>query len=198
MDVGIVSAVVGRISLTGELGYEITVTTEQHRTLLHELRAAGSASGLRLIGDRAVDSLRLEKGYGIWSTEFTQAYTPGMSGLDRYVAFDKGAFIGREAAQREREEGAPRQLVLLEVDADDADASGDEGIWLQGRRVGLVTSGSYGHHVRKSLALAYVDREIVEAKPDLTVHVVGDERSARILPEPPYDPKGSKLRDAPG
>ena len=85
--------------------------------------------------------------------------------------------------------------MLLEVDAVDADASGDEGIWLQGRRVGFVTSGSYGHHVRKSLALAYVDREILEAKPELTVHVVGDERSARILTEPPYDPKGSKLRD---
>ena len=195
MDVGTARAVVGRISLTGELGYEITVPTEQHRTLLHELREAGSPSGLRLIGDRAVDSLRLEKGYGIWSTEFTQAYSPGMSGLDRFVAFDKGAFIGCEAARRERETGAAELLVLLEVDAEGADASGDEGIWLEGRRVGLVTSGSYGHHVRKSLALAYVDREIVDAKPELTVHVVGDERSARILPEAPYDPKGSKLRD---
>jgi dimethylglycine dehydrogenase len=195
MDVGTSRAVVGRISLTGELGYELTVPTEQHRTLLHELQAAGRASGLRLIGDRAVDSLRLEKGYGIWSTEFTQAYSPGMSGLDRFVAFDKGDFIGGEAARRERDTGAPELLVLLEVDAEDADASGDEGIWLDGRRVGLVTSGAYGHHVRKSLALAYVDREIADAMPDLTVHVVGDERSARILPEPPYDPKGSKLRD---
>ena len=194
MDVGTARAVVGRISLTGELGYEITVPTEQHLTLLHELRAAGSASGLRLIGDRAVDSLRLEKGYGIWSTEFTQGYTPGMSGLDRFVAFDKGVFVGREAAQRERDAGAPQLLVLLEVDAGDADASGDEGVWLKGRRVGLVTSGSYGHHVGKSLALAYVDRDIAEAKPELTVHVVGEERTARILHEPPYDPKGTRLR----
>jgi dimethylglycine dehydrogenase len=195
MDVGTVRAVVGRISLTGELGYEITVPTEQHRTLFHELCEAGRASNLRLIGDRAIDSLRLEKGYGIWSTEFTQAYSPSMSGLDRFVAFDKGAFIGCEAARRERETGALQLLVLLEVDAAGADASGDEGIWLQGRRVGFVTSGSYGHHVRKSLALAYVDGEIAEAKPELTVHVVGEERTARILPEAPYDPKGSKLRD---
>ncbi len=118
-----------------------------------------------------------------------------MSGLDRFVAFDKDDFTGREAARRERETGAPRLLVLLDVDAEDADASGDEGIWLQGRRVGFVTSGSYGHHVRKSLALAYVDREIVETSPELTVHVVGDERTARILPEPPYDPQGGRLRD---
>jgi Glycine cleavage system T protein (aminomethyltransferase) len=195
MDVGTVRAVVGRISLTGELGYEITVPTEQHRTLLHAVLEAGNADGLRLIGDRAVDSLRLEKGYGIWSTEFTQAYSPGMSGLDRFVAFDKGDFIGREAVRRERETGAPQSLVLLEVDAEGADASGDEGIWFEGRRVGFVTSGSYGHHVRKSLALAYVDREIVDTTPELTVHVVGEERTARILPEPPYDPQGSKLRD---
>ena len=87
-------------------------------------------------------------------------------------------------------------LVLLEVDAEGADAAGDEGIWLGGRRVGFVTSGSYGHHVRKSLALAYVDREITETTPELTVYVVGEERTARILPEPPYDPKGAKLRDA--
>ncbi len=194
MDVGTARAVVGRISLTGELGYEITVAAEQHRTLLYELLEAGFTSGLRLIGDRAIDSLRLEKGYGIWSTEFTQAYTPGMSGLDRFVAYEKGAFIGREAALRERDTGPPRLLVLLEVDAEDADASGDEGVWLGSRRVGLVTSGSYGHHVRKSLAFAYVDREIAQAKPELTVHVVGEERTARILPEPPYDPKGGRLR----
>jgi dimethylglycine dehydrogenase len=195
LDVVTGRGVVGRISLTGELGYEITVPTGQHLALLRELVEAGNSSGLRLIGDRAVDSLRLEKGYGIWSTEFTQAYTPGMSRLDRFVAFDKGTFIGCAAARRERETGAAQLLVLLEVDAAGADVSGDEGVWLDGRRVGFVTSGAYGHHVRKSLALAYVDREVADAKPDLTVHVVGDRRTARFLPEPPYDPRGSKIRD---
>jgi dimethylglycine dehydrogenase len=194
MDVGTTKAVVGRLSLTGELGFEVTVPTAQQRTLLQQLRAAGEAHGLRLIGDRAIDSLRLEKGYGIWSAEFTQAYTPGMSGLDRFVAYDKGDFIGRDAARRERDAGAARRLVLLDIDADKADASGDEGIWLEGRRVGFVTSGSYGHWVEKSLALAYVDTEIAEAAPGLVVHVIGEERGARILPEAPYDPKGEKLR----
>jgi dimethylglycine dehydrogenase len=195
MDVGTAQAVVGRISLTGELGYEIVVPTGRHRTLLHELREAGSDRGLRLIGDRALDSLRLEKGYGIWSAEFRQDVTPGMSGLDRRVAFDKGGFIGREAAMREREESARRRLVLLEVDAADADASTDEGVWLDGCRVGFVTSGAYGHHVQKSLALAYVDAEVIETSPELTVYVVGEERAGQILPEPPYDATGSRLRD---
>jgi dimethylglycine dehydrogenase len=195
MDVGSLRAVVGRISLTGELGYEIVVPTVVHRTLLHELGAAGSEIGLRLIGDRALDSLRLEKAYGIWSAEFTQAFTPAMSGLDRFVAFDKGDFIGRDAALRDRDEGAAQLLVLLEVDAAEADAARDDGIWIGERRVGFVTSGAYGHHVGKSLALAYLDRDVVESNPEVTVFVVGEPRQARILPEPPYDPKGDKLRD---
>jgi dimethylglycine dehydrogenase len=195
MDVGSTQAIVGRLSLTGELGYEIVVPTSVERTLFRELREAGAEHGLRPIGDRAIDSLRLEKGYGIWSAEFTQAYTPAMSGLDRWVAFDKEGFVGREAALREREEGPSRRLVLLEVDAADADASADEPVWLDGRLAGFVTSGAYGHHVGASLALAYVDADLVESTPALTVSVVGEPRSARILPEPPYDPKGDRLRD---
>ena len=197
MDVGTSSAVVGRISLTGELGYELVVPATHHRTLLHELREAGAAHGLRPIGDRAVDVLRIEKGYGIWSAEFRQDRTPGMSGLDRYVAFDKGDFIGREAARRERETGPERRLVMLEVDADDADASTDEGIWIADRCVGEVTSGAYGHTVGASLALGYVDRDVADARRDVTVYVIGDPRAARILPEPPYDPAGARLRGDP-
>jgi dimethylglycine dehydrogenase len=195
MRVGSVDAVVGRISLTGELGYEVVVPADRHRLLYEELRDAGRAHGMRLIGDRALDCLRLEKGYGIWSAEFRQDVTPGMSGLDRFVAFDKGDFIGREAALRDREAGAARRLVLLEVDATDADASKDDGIWLDGRLVGAVTSGAYGHHVGASLALAYVDRQIFEARPKLSVDIVGEPRSARILPAIPYDPMGLRLRD---
>ncbi len=195
MDVGSARAVVARLSLTGELGYEITVPATQHRQLWRELKEAGEDLGLRPVGDRAIDSLRLEKGYGIWSAEFTQAYTPGMSGLDRFVAFDKGDFIGRDAALRERAEGSVQTLVLLEVDAADADASGDEGVWCEGRLVGTTTSGAYGHHVGRSLALAYVDRVVVDSRPDVSVFVVGEERPARILTEPPYDPKGLRLRD---
>lgn len=194
MDVGNAQAVVGRISLTGELGYEIVVPVNQHRALLQDLREAGAPSGLRLIGDRAIDSLRLEKGYGIWSAEFTQAYTPAMSGLDRYVAFDKGDFIGAEAAREARSQAVSQQLVLLEVDATDADAARDDGIWIGERRVGFVTSGAYGHHVGKSLALAYLDRDVVDTNAEVTVFVVGEPRTARILPETPQDPKGANLR----
>jgi len=192
MHVGSAQAVVGRISLTGELGYEVVVPTSQHRALWAELQEAGAGAGLRPIGDRAVDSLRLEKGYGIWSAEFRQENTPGESGLDRFVAFDKQDFVGREAALRERERGPSRRLVLLAVDAADADAAQDDGVWAGDRLVGLATSGAYGHHVGRSLALAYVDQEALDE--DLTLFVVGEPRAAEIWPEIPYDPTGTKLR----
>lgn len=194
-----IDAVVGRISLTGELGYEVTVPAAQQRALLAALRAAGEPLGLRLIGDRAVDSLRLEKGYGIWSTEFTQAYTPAMSGLDAFIACDKPDFIGRGAVLEARASAPVRRLTLLAVDSRDADASGDEGVWLDGHLVGFTTSGAYGHHVGQSLALAYVDTAVLDAAASgssrhLTVDIVGEACRARILAQPPYDPSGARLR----
>jgi dimethylglycine dehydrogenase len=194
MAVGLARAVVARISLTGELGYEINVPAAQQRALYQSLLEAGRANGLRNIGNRALDSLRLEKSYGIWSTEFTQSATPGMCGLDRHVALDKGDFIGREGVLRERDTPSARVLVTLDIDATDADASGFEPVKCNGRLVGYTTSGAYGHWVGKSLALAYVDRAVVTTAPALTVDVVGETRTARLLTEPAWDPRGARLR----
>ncbi len=188
------SAVVARLSLAGELGYEINVPVVHQLALYKALKSAGRSSGLRSIGNRALDSLRLEKSYGIWNSEFTQSCTPGMSNLARHVAFDKGGFIGRAAALRERDAGTSKMLVTLLIDATDADASGFEPVRCNGRLVGSVTSGAYGHFVKQSLALAYVDRDIATAAPELTVDVIGDPRPAKILREPVYDPKGFRLR----
>jgi dimethylglycine dehydrogenase len=84
--------------------------------------------------------------------------------------------------------------VLLAVEALDAEATGYEPVFADGRRVGYVTSGAYGHHVRQSLALAYIDREIADAPLPLTVTILGEARTARILAEPPFDPAGRRLR----
>jgi dimethylglycine dehydrogenase len=194
LDIGLTQAVVARLSLTGELGYEITVPANQQRALWNALLEHGTPLGMQPIGMRAQDSLRLEKGYGVWSLEFASSYTPAMAGLERFIAFDKGEFIGRDAALTERAQGPGQRLVLLSIDAVDADVTGFEPIWVGGRKVGFVTSGCYGHHVRQSLALAYVDRPIADAPVPVEVHVVGERRPARILKDPPYDPKGLKLR----
>jgi len=189
-------AQVGRISLTGELGYEIVVPTERHAALYDALVEAGRPHGLRLVGDAAFDSLRLEKGYGIWAAEFRHHVTPAMCGLDRFVALDKGEFIGREACRRDRDVAPGRRLVLLRVDALDADAGEGDPIRHDGRLVGEVTSGGFGHHVGASLALAYLDRDVADARPAVHVEVLGDARPAEILREPAYDPAGTRLRDA--
>ncbi|HLN49226.1 MAG TPA: FAD-dependent oxidoreductase [Steroidobacteraceae bacterium] len=194
LDIGLTQAVVARLSLTGELGYEINVPASQQRALWDALLEHGAPLGMKPIGMRAQDSLRLEKGYGVWSLEFAQSYTPAMSGLDRFIAFDKGEFIGRDAALAERAAGPSQRLVLLAIDALDADVTGFEPVSIGAQRVGFITSGAYGHHVKQSLALAYVDRSIAEKPVPLSVHVVGEPRTARILAEPPYDPKGLRLR----
>ena len=195
LDVGLVRARVGRLSVAGELGYEINVSTAEHIVLRQMLLEAGQDLGLREYGFYAMNSLRLEKSFGIWSCEFTQGYTPGMTGMDRWIAWNKGEFTGREAALAEREKNtAPQKLVTLEVDALDADASGYEPVWKDGRRVGFITSGGYGHHAGKSLAMALIDVEHAQTGEELHTHVVGVERGARIIASSPYDPSGAAMR----
>lgn len=194
IDVAGIPAVVARLSLTGELGYEINVPATQQRALWRALLAAGSPLGMRPIGMRAQDSLRLEKGYGVWSLEFSTSITPAMCGLDRFVAADKGDFIGREAFEKSRHETPSQQLVLLQVESPEADATGYEPVYHDGQRVGYVTSGAYGHHVQQSLALAYLDTPLCTTGDPLSVTILGKPRPARLLTEPPYDPRGQRLR----
>ncbi|WP_292202139.1 FAD-dependent oxidoreductase, partial [Mesorhizobium sp.] len=193
-DIGMVRARVARLSIAGELGFEINCPATLHGTLRETLLAAGEDLGLAEIGYYALNALRLEKSFGIWSREFTQGYTPGQTGLDRFVAFDKGDFVGREAALKEHKAGVARRIVTLEVDAVDADASGFEPVWHKGRRVGFVTSGGYGYTVGKSVALALLDDDFAGEGTQLSVHIVGVERPARVIAASPYDPKGEAMR----
>jgi dimethylglycine dehydrogenase len=193
-DSGMVRARVARLSIAGELGFEINCPATMHSTLRETLLAAGEDLGLAEIGYYALNSLRLEKSFGIWSREFSQGYTPGQTGLDRFIAFDKGDFIGREAALKEREAGVRRRVVTLEIDAVDADASGFEPVWHQGRRVGFVTSGGYGYTIGKSVALALLDDDFAGEGTVLSVHIVGVERKARVIPASPYDAQGKAMR----
>ena len=194
MEVGLANARVGRLSVAGELGYEINVPASEQLALYRTLIEAGRDHGLVQIGYNALNSLRMEKSFGIWSREFTWAYTAGMSGLDRFVAFDKGDFIGREAALKERDKPSQRKLVTLEIAAEDADASGFEPVWMGERRIGFVTSGAYGHSTGKSLAMAYLDRDVSASGTAVEVHVIGLRRRATVLAGPAHDPAGARMR----
>ena len=194
-DIGMLRCKVGRMSVTGELGYEIHCRMGDHITLRKTLLEAGADVGIKEIGFNAMLSLRLEKSYGIWSAEFTQGYTPAMTAMDRWIDFDKVGFVGRDAALAERDGNGPAQVqVTLEIDADGADASGYEPIWQDGNKIGFVTSGGYGHTMGKSYAMGLVDVASAAEGTDLTVHIVGVERSAKVIAPSPYDPKGKAMR----
>jgi dimethylglycine dehydrogenase len=194
MDVGLVPALVGRLSFTGDLGYEIWVKNEYQRELYDRLVEAGKPLGLRHFGGRALNSMRMEKSFGSWAREYRPIYGPFEAGLDRFVDLKKSDFVGREAALAEKTGGGERKLITLEIDAQDCDAIADEPIWLDGKVVGWVTSGAYGHSVGKSLALGYVDRGAAQSTTGFAVELIGDRRPAVRLAAPAFDPTGSRMR----
>jgi dimethylglycine dehydrogenase len=194
-DIGLIRSKVGRLSVVGELGYEIHCRMGDHIALRRLLLEAGEESGIIEYGFNAMLSLRLEKSFGIWSSEFTQGYTPGMTGMDRWIAWDKGEFNGRKAAMAERDgNGPPQKVVTLAVDADDADASGFEPVWHDQNLVGFVTSGGYGHTLDQSLAMAMVNSDLATEGTGLKVHIVGVERNATVIAASPHDPEGKAMR----
>ncbi len=193
-DIGTVPAMVGRISFTGDLGYEIWVKPDYLATLFDLLIDAGGDLGIRPFGARALNSLRLEKGFGTWFREYRPIYTPWEAGLDRFVSVQKPDFIGREAAILTREQEPRYKLVTMTVDADDADAIGDEPILLGGEAAGWVTSGGYAHHARASVAMGYVKIQAFDPDAAYEIEIIGEPRPARIQREPLFDPKGEQMR----
>jgi dimethylglycine dehydrogenase len=192
--VGLAPVILTRAGFTGELGYELWTTPDYFATLYDELREAGAALGLIHFGGRALSSLRLEKAYGSFNKDFRPDYTPGESGLDRYIDFNKPDFTGRAAAIAEREAGARRRFVVLEVADADAEVVGYESIMKDGAAVGYVTSGAYGHCIGKSLAAGYVPAALAREGVRLAIDVLGDMRPATVRLEPLYDPEGLRLR----
>jgi dimethylglycine dehydrogenase len=194
MDIGMAPAMVGRISFTGDLGYEIWMAPEYQRYVYDLIADAGREAGVRHFGSRALNAMRLEKGFGSWAREYRPLYSPVEAALGRFVAWDKPDFIGRSAAHDERGSGGRLRLCAFQVDAGDADAIGDEPIWHDGKPLGWVTSGGYGHFVGTSLALGYVPREVADAIDGFEIEIIGERRRAKRLAAPLFDPTGARMR----
>ncbi len=185
-----------RVSFTGDLGWELHCATEDQERLYTALIEAGKSVGAGPVGGRALMSLRVEKGYGSWSREYSPEYWPQEVGLDRLCKLDK-EFLNKDAVVINLQKEAREHLVLLALDAGDtdasnADATGGEPIFKEGKGIGRVTSGTYGYTVGQSLALGYVKG--AQAGDSVEVMVLGKPHKATILHEPPFDPKGEKLR----
>jgi dimethylglycine dehydrogenase len=194
MDVGMVPAFVGRVSFTGDLGYEIWVTTDYQRALHDLLVKAGKDFGLKPFGGRALHSMRIEKSFGTWTREFRPVYGPYEAGLGRFVDLKKGDFVGRDAALEEKERGGALRLVTFSVDATDADALGDEPVWHDGKVVGWITSGAYGHSVQRSLAMGYVPADLAGATSGFEIEIIGERCKADRLTAPAFDAEGARMR----
>jgi len=194
MEVGMVPGYVGRVSFTGDLGFEIWVTTDYQRALYDLLIESGRPYGLKLFGGRALNAMRIEKGFGTWAREFRPIYGPAEAGLGRFVDWKKPDFIGHAAAAREKDSGGDLRLQSFRVSATDADAIGDEPIWHDGEVVGWVTSGGYGHRVGASLALGYIPAALAGSNSGFEIEIIGERRAAVRLSEPAFDPAGSLMR----
>ena len=197
VDLGMIPAWVGRMTYTGDLGYEFWVAPENQRALFDRLWEAGQEFGMRLFGFRALMSMRMEKGYGSWYREYRPIYTPLEAGLERYVKLDH-EFVGRAAHEADMARGPERRLVFFEVDvdpADPADVMGDEPVWHRGEVVGWITSGAYAHYSAKSLAVGYIPAGLATADDDgFEIEIIGNRRPARLLREPAFDPQSLRAR----
>ena len=199
IDVGMVPAMVGRITYSGDLGYEIWVKPEYQCALYDSLMASGAPHGIGLFGFRALMSLRLEKSFGTWYREYRPIYTPLEAGIKHYVKLDHD-FIGRSAYEAELTTGPSRRLVSFVVEPgtghDAADVIGDEPVWHHDKVVGWITSGGFAHNSQASIAMGYIPAELVA--PDATgfeIEIIGVRRPARLQLEPLFDPAGHRMRD---
>ncbi|MBJ6370335.1 GcvT family protein [Sedimentitalea arenosa] len=195
MTVGMSDCIVQRVSYTGDLGYEIYCDPLAQRQLWTTLWDAGQAHGMVPFGMRAMMSLRLDRFFGSWLSEYSPDYTAAETGLDRFIAFGKDAdFVGRAAAEAERANGAARKLVAFVVEADDADVHGYEPIWLDGAVQGFCTSGGYSHHAGKSVALGFLPTARIADGLAVEIEILGQMRPARVISTPLFDPDGTRLR----
>ena len=192
--VGIAPATVLGVSFSGELAYEIHVPNESLQAAYTALRGAGKAHGLRLFGSRAIEAMRLEKGFLHWKSDILTEFDPFETGLERFVTLDKPEFVGKAALLKRVSSGAQRKLVTLRVDTEEAPASAGASVRANGRIVGTVTSGGWGHRISANLAYAFLEPMFAEPGQDLCVDIVGCPTPAQVIDIGPYDPKFERMR----
>jgi glycine cleavage system aminomethyltransferase T/glycine/D-amino acid oxidase-like deaminating enzyme len=184
-----------RVTYVGELGWELYAHTEYGLALWRTLWEAGAPHGMVAGGYRAIDALRLEKGYRVWSSDITPDETPFEAGLGFAVALDKEPeFIGRDALVAAKASGPRKRLRCLVLDDPRSVCLGNEPVRVGGEIVGRVTSGGYGFAVERSIAYAYLppDRAAIGTRGE--VEVFGDWIGFEVAREPLYDPEGARIR----
>jgi glycine cleavage system aminomethyltransferase T/glycine/D-amino acid oxidase-like deaminating enzyme len=191
--VGSVPCLALRVTYVGELGWELYCPAEFGLRLWDTIWDVGPEHGLVAGGYKAVESLRLEKGYRVWGSDITPETDPYQAGLGFFVKLDKGDFIGREALVKKRESPAETKLACLVLDDPRQVVLGSEPVRIEGKVVGRVTSGGYGYAVEKSIAYAYIPTTTANDTP-IEVDIFGTWVGGKATKEPLYDASGSRVR----
>ncbi|SLN18414.1 4-methylaminobutanoate oxidase (formaldehyde-forming) [Roseovarius litorisediminis] len=191
--VGSVPVVLNRISFSGELGYEIYCKPQYLIRLSEAIEEAGADLGLRWYGARALMSMRLEKGWGVWTLDYRPDFNAVESGMDVFINWKKD-FVGKAVAEKQKTEGPASKLVTLVIDCDGIDVSNDEAILKDGKAVGYVSSGGYAHRVGKSVAMGYVRADLAKGGTRLQVELLGEMFDAEVQGAPLYDANGANMR----
>jgi len=191
MTVGQVTCTVQQVSYTGDLGFEIYCDPMDQRQLWATLWEAGHPMGLTPFGMRAMMSLRLDRHFGSWLREFSPDYTAAETGMDRFIQWSKNTdFIGRAAAESERATPPDRTAVVFEVDAEDADVTAYEPVFIDDEVIGFCTSGGFSHYQGKSIAMGLIPREVAKEGLKVKIEILGQLRSASQITSPLFEPKG--------
>ena len=182
-----------RVSFTGELGFELHMPLAGMAAIYDALHEAGDGHGLLDIGSLALNALRLEKAYP-GGSELTPEIGLVEAGMLRFFRPDNRRFIGREATIERIAAGPSTRMACLAVDAADADCHGGECVLFDGRPVGMVSSGGYGHRTSRSYAFAFVEPRLARAGTALEVVILEEHRAATVLDGPTYDPTNRRIR----
>ena len=182
-----------RVNYVGELGWELHHPMDQMESLYDSICEVGKKENIINFGTYAVNSLRMEKAYRGWGSELTGEISLVEAGMSRFFNLKKkNNFIGAKALQEKVQSGVDIKIIYLEVDADNADARGNEPVYHNNKVVGVVTSGGYGFRTKKSLAFAYVKADLAEGT-GFEIEIQGKRRKAKILDKVVYDPENKKL-----
>ncbi|MEO0991634.1 MAG: aminomethyltransferase family protein, partial [Pseudomonadota bacterium] len=183
-----------RVSFTGDLGWELHCAADDQVDLYRALIDAGRDMGAGPVGSRALMSLRVEKGYGSWGRDYGLEWWPQESGLDGLIRTDKD-FLNKSAWEAIASKAPRETLSVFKVQANGADASGGEPIFLKdGTPAGQVTSGTFGYSVDASLALGYLKAGTAAPGDQVDISILGAPHEAIVLEHPPFDPEGLRLR----
>jgi glycine cleavage system aminomethyltransferase T/glycine/D-amino acid oxidase-like deaminating enzyme len=184
-----------RVTYVGELGWELYCPSEYGVGLWRALWESGEPHGIVAGGYRAIDSMRLEKGYRVWGADITPDETPYEGGVGFCVKLDKeGGFIGRDALVEAKERGPRTRLCCLLLEDPRSVALGNEPVRIDGEIRGRVTTGGYGYTVERSIAYAYLPPEHAEPGTTIAVEIFGAWIEGEVASEPLFDPKGERIR----